>query len=102
MLSIVHLYADAYGYTRDYVLDHIYLDEHILWQKIIRDEQRSQRIIDINMTLLPHIDDKKRQQLIKDLIGDQDEPADRGQIKQKSLEETERDIEEAKRQLANM
>ncbi|WP_416147892.1 hypothetical protein ACM26V_16815 [Salipaludibacillus sp. HK11] len=100
MLSIVHLYAKEYGWTREYVLDEVFFDEHILQEKIILESQKDEWLMQSTIALLPQYEEKDRIAFIAQLS---DREKDITPIKKDvTLEETKEAIKRAKQQLASM
>lgn len=99
LIHIVHLYANQYGWTREYVLDNVFVDEHILHEKIIKQEQKQKILLDAQISLLPHMEDKDRKKFFE-IFEDDEEPTEINE--NVSLEDTKRQIEEAKRKLQNI
>jgi hypothetical protein len=97
MLSIVHLYANQYGWTREYILDNVFVDEHFIHQKIIRDEQRQKILLDSQISLLPHLEQKQREKFFEMFEDDEDEEIKHNE--QVSYEDTKKQLEEAKKML---
>jgi KaiC/GvpD/RAD55 family RecA-like ATPase len=99
LIHIVHLYANQYGWTRAYILDNVYVDEHILHEKIIKQEQKQKIMLDAQIALLPHVEEKSRKEFFE-MLEDEKEPTE---VKENvSLKDTKRQIEEAKRKLQNI
>jgi len=67
MISIVHMYAKEYGWTREYVLDCVYVDEHILQFEIIEDNKRQDWLMQAHIALLPDSEEKARDAFLKSL-----------------------------------
>lgn len=109
LLNIVHLYADKYGWTKDYILNNVFLDEHILHEKIIKQQKQQDLNIQTNLTMLPLAKDEDRKELIENLQNmfiDSNELLRNQKLNEVdenvTLEETKRQIEEAKRIMANL
>ncbi|WP_391115986.1 hypothetical protein [Psychrobacillus sp. L3] len=97
MLHIVHLYANEYGWTRDYILDNVYIDEHILNQEIIDDNKQQEWLMKSYISLLPNYKDDDRQKFLKSLTKEEEH---------KSIKENQKTdfdaIRRAKEQMKNM
>lgn len=98
MIQIVHLYAKEYGWTRDYILDHVYVDEHILQHEIIQDNQRNDWLMQATISLLPNYEEEDRKKFLESLQGEK--KANRSSIKEGQKTDFEA-IKRAKEQLKN-
>lgn len=74
MLSMIHLYAKEYGWERDYILDNVFVDEHILHQEIIDDNKRQEWLMKAHISLLPNYEEKAREKFLKSLIKEEERP----------------------------
>ena len=68
MLSVVHLYASRYGWSREYILDNVFVDEHILQQEMIVDSQRNDWLMESQIALLANFKDEDREKFLNSLI----------------------------------
>ncbi len=97
LMTAVHTYAKNYGWTRDYILDHVYLDEHFLLMESIEREKRQEYLMLANIQMLPHIEGKARKNILESLSENE-----RGSLIGKKIETDFSAIEKAKQQLNNM
>lgn len=97
ILSVVHLYSKEYGWTREYILDNVFIDEHILMAEIIKDAQRNEYFMQAQITLLPHLEDKAREEFF-DMLSNKD-----NELTVQDNQKTDFDaIKKAKEQLNSM
>lgn len=68
IISIIHLYAKEYGWTREFILDNVYLDEHILQLKVIQNSQREDWLMKAQISLLPNYDQKDIKEFLEGLM----------------------------------
>ena len=103
LLNIAHLYSEQYGWTDDYTLNNVYLDDHILREKIIKQQKQQDLTIQTNIALLPLIqnnDDRKK--LIESYLYIEQKKHHPEINENITLEETKKQIEEAKREMQNL
>lgn len=103
-MNIVHLYAEEYGWTKDYILENVYLDEHIINEKIIKQQRQQDLDVKTQLTLLPVIqDDKDRANLLNSLNNMYVNQEQIQEINENiTINETKKQVQEAKKKLANL
>lgn len=95
ILNVVDLYASEYGWTRDYILNNVYLDEYFIQQNIIKKRQRYEYMKQITVAMLPHMKNEERKKIIKAIEDEERQDSHFGQIKETDLDA----IKDAKSQL---
>lgn len=70
-LNIVHSYAKAYGWTRNYILDHVYLDDDYIMQDVMKEDFRRETILKYNLIMMPHLNDEARENFVETLYDGQ-------------------------------
>lgn len=94
ILQIVDLFASQYGWTRDYILDNVYIDEYFIQRDIIDKRQRQEIMMKSQIILLPHIEDKHRKEFLRNLEGE-----DRNTLIGKNIQTDYEAIKKAKQML---
>lgn len=72
LFSIVDLLASEYGWAKDYILEHVYIDELPSLIKIISRRNRYKRILDLRIAHNPHLAKDDAKVLIEELQKDPD------------------------------
>ncbi|MEB1806594.1 MAG: hypothetical protein LPK26_04675 [Bacillaceae bacterium] len=98
-MSIVHQYASTYGWTRDYILESVYLDEHFILKEMIEEEKRQNYLMLSHIQLLPHLEDKDRKQFIESLSSSE---SVNDRLIDKEIQTDFEAIERARQQFKNM
>jgi hypothetical protein len=71
LIKIIDTYASEYGWTSDYILDHVYLDEFFYQSELISQRKRQHYLMLTNIVWLSQSDDKRaRQDFVDSLIAD--------------------------------
>ena len=70
ILEIIDLYASEYGWTSEYILENVYLDEFFIQRDIIDKRKRNNYQMLAYISLLPNMEDNAREDFLNMLKGD--------------------------------
>ncbi|MEC1786089.1 hypothetical protein [Schinkia azotoformans] len=68
---MIHSYSSRYGWSKDYILENVSLDEHFIYQELFEKEQRNKYLMESYIHMLPHIEDKARKDFISNLTDEE-------------------------------
>ncbi|WP_404403795.1 hypothetical protein [Jeotgalibacillus malaysiensis] len=69
LMAIVHTYAKEYKWTKDYILENVYIDEHFLLSEIIESSRKSDLLMQYNLQMMPQASKEDRQNFV-DMLTD--------------------------------
>jgi hypothetical protein len=70
MLNIIDLYASEYKWSRNEILDGVYIDEYFIQKEIIDKRQRQHYLKLSSISMLESMEKKDRKTFIEELQGD--------------------------------
>jgi Mg2+/Co2+ transporter CorC len=97
MLTVVDQYGSEYGYTREYTLENVYIDEYFIQRDIINKRQNHHYLMLAQIQLLTMREQKDIQKFFNTLLGD-----DKSSLIGKKVETDFDAIKKAKETIKNM
>ncbi|WP_238343534.1 hypothetical protein [Gracilibacillus saliphilus] len=73
-LEMLDLFASEYKWERDRIMNDVFLDEYFMLKDKIEKRNKQEYIKQINIQMLPHMDEKDRKKFLDDLQKDLNKP----------------------------